>query len=204
MLKHLAPILTAAVLLAGCDQQSASTPPTTAPAVASATTRPSNVAAVFPPPVYPARPPAVMAFDGLDVPFPAAKLAVLGKANGGLTVRLCSDDPPTSIDPGYVGNSFVFDMTLPVDNVASVPLAIWDYKAPSSELPDEATGIYLHGYHEQLHPADVHVTFRADSIDPDQFLVVLTGTFLHFDAQSPVAAPKRVQVNACLRAIVSR
>jgi hypothetical protein len=111
-------------------------------------------------------------------------------------VRLCSDDPPTSIDPGYAGNSFVFDMTLPIDNVEALPLAVWDYKAHGSEMPDEATGIFLHGYHEQLHPDDVHVTFQKNG---DELLAYLTGTFLHFDTQNPIAPPQRVQVNTCLR-----
>jgi hypothetical protein len=202
-MKRLALIVAAAVLV-GCDRQSNSKGPTTAPVVANAATQPSQAATVFPPPVYPSRPPSVMAFDGQEVPFPAANLAVLGKSSGGLSVRLCSDDPPTSIDPGYAGNSFVFDMTLPVDSVQSLPLAVWDYKSSNTDLPDEATGIYLHGYHEQLHPTDVHVTFRADGVAADQFLVVLTGTFLHFDSQTPLAPPRRVQVNTCLRAVVSK
>jgi hypothetical protein len=194
-MKKMGLILTV-MLLAGCDQQSTSTSPTTAPVVAEVTPATVHAAAILPSAQFPTRPPAIMTLDGHDIPFPAAKLAILGKSNGGLIVRLCSDDPPTSIDEGYSGNSFVFDMTLPVDNAASIPLANWDFKARSNELPDEATGIYLHGYHEQLHPADVHVTFQKDG---DQILALMTGTFLHFDTQSPIAPPERVQVTTCLR-----
>ncbi len=193
-------LMLAASLLASCDQQTTSTAPTTAPAVAEANHKDPEKLAVYPPPQYPARPPAMMTLNGRDIPFPAAKLAVIGKSTGGLSVRLCSDDPPTSIDPGYSGNSFVFDMTLPIDNASSLPLAMWDYKARGNELPDEATGIYLHGYHEQLHPADVHVTFQKDG---EQLLAFVNGTFLHFDTQSPIAPPERVQVSTCLRAVVA-
>jgi hypothetical protein len=192
--------LSSILVLTSCDNKQAATIPTTAPVtVATATTKPSDT--IYPPPQYPARPPAVMTLNGRDIAFPAAKLLVLGKTPGGLTVRLCSDDPPTSIDAGYTGNSFVFDMRLPVDTVAALPLAAWDFKSQSAPQNDDDTGIFLHGYrHEQLHPADVHITFQKDG---DDILAYVAGNFLHVDTHNPIAPPETVQINACLRSLVS-
>jgi hypothetical protein len=136
----------------------------------------------------------MLSIDGRDVTFPAAKLALISHGAGGYTLRLCSDDPPTAIDPGYTGNSYVMDMQLAIDRLGELPAATWDFKPTDSD--DSASGIYLHGCREQFHPRDVHVTFQKNG---DELLVFVTGAFLHSDESNPTAPPDRVQLNGCLR-----
>jgi hypothetical protein len=176
----------------GCDHPSQSSAPTTKPVVVSSTTAPVEMPATMA--SYPVRPPSVLTLDGRDVSFPGAKLALLNHGGGGFTLRLCSDDPPTAIDPGYVGNSYVMDMRLSIDHLSELPAATWDFKHGDGN--DSASGIYVHGYQEQYRPDDVHVSFARDG---DEMLTYVSGTFLHSDGNNPGAAPERVQVNGCLR-----
>jgi hypothetical protein len=157
------------------------------------TTQPAEPQAVVA--AYPMRPPSNLNLDGHDVSFPAAKLAVIGHSTGGFKLRLCSDDPPTAIDPGYVGNSYVLDMKLAIDHLSELQAATWDFKP--SDSPDSTSGIFLQGYHDQYHPSDVHVSFQKNG---DELMVLISGTFLHDDASNPAAPPERVQVNGSLRA----
>jgi hypothetical protein len=146
---------------------------------------------------YPVKPPSILSIDGKDVPFPAAKLAVIGHGSGGFVLRLCSDDPPTAIDPGYAGNSYLLDMQVPVDRLRDLPGARWDYKPGDGD--DSTNGIFLHGFRDQLHPRELHVMFLKDSDQGDQLEISVTGTYLQNDSKNPAAPPERVSVNALLR-----
>lgn len=178
-------------LVAGCDDATQrSQVPATQPAVASATIHPSaDQPAVVA--AYPTRPPAVISIDGRQIAFPAARLAVVSHS-GGLTLRLCSDDPPDAIDPGYAGNSFILDMRLPIDRTTDIPASSWDHKP--SDADDSVSGIFVHGYRDGLRPYDVHVSFQ--KVD-DQMLAYIDGTFLR-DSANPAAPPDRVHVSTCV------
>jgi hypothetical protein len=178
-------------MVAGCDDATQrSSVPTTQPAVTSATAQPAaDQSAVVA--AYPSRPPAVLTIDGRQVAFPAARLAVVSHS-GGLTLRLCSDDPPDAIDPGYAGNSFILDMRLPIDRTADIPACTWDHKP--SDADDSISGIFIHGYRDGLRPYDVHVSFQ--KVD-DQMLAYIDGTFLR-DSANLAAPPDRVHVSTCV------
>ena len=187
---HAAAVVSIGLTQAGCDDATQSAAPTTKPSsVASATNQPADQSAMVA--AYPTRPPAVFSIDAHDVAFPAARLAIVSHDNG-LTLRLCSDDPPAAIDPGYAGNSFTLDMRIPIDRADDIPASTWDHK--SSDADDSFSGIFVHGYRDGLRPYDVHVTFqKAD----DQMLAYIDGTFLR-DNPNPAAPPDRVHVSACL------
>ena len=138
-------------------------------------------------------PPSVITVDSREITFPGAKLAVISHGTGGITLRVCSDDPPAAIDPGYLGNSYLFDMQLAIDQISELPLARWDRKA--SDSGDSTSGIFMHGYRNPLRPADMHVSFEKNGVE---VLTYITGTFLQDDDQNPGAPPRRVPVNACL------
>jgi hypothetical protein len=176
-------------LVAGCDDPTRSAKPATQPAVASSTTQPADPSAVVA--AYPSRPPAILSIDSREIAFPAARLAVVDH-RGGLTLRLCSDDPPDAIDPGYAGNSFILDMRLAIDRTADIPASTWDHKP--SDPDDSVSGIFIHGYRDGLRPYNVHVSFQ--KVD-DQMLVYIDGTFLR-DNPSPAAPPDRVHVSTCV------
>lgn len=179
-----------ALALSACDNTSQSSTPTTEPTVAAATTQPADPAAVMA--AYPARPPAIFTIDGQNVAFPAARLAVINH-RGGLTLRLFSDDPPTAIDPGYVGNSFSFDMRMAIDRAEDIPACTWDHKPDDAD--DSVSGVFVHGFRDGLRPYDVHITFQKTD---EQMLAYVDGTFLRNDNQNPAAPPDRVHVSACL------
>jgi hypothetical protein len=196
--KIFAAVISGAVLasgIVGCDDPNArAVKPTTKPSTAveaSPQADPNAVTAA-----YPMKPPSIISIDGRDVPFPAAKLAVIGHGSGGFTLRLCSDDPPTAIDPGYAGNSYLLDMQIPIDRLRDLPGARWEYKP--GEGDDSTAGIFLHGFRDQLHPQDLHVMFMKDSDQGKEIEISLTGTYLKNDAKNPAAPPERVTVNAFL------
>jgi len=181
-------VLLAMAVLIGCDDSDQATGPTTKPAVVTVTTRPADLlaeTAVY----HPTRPPSTLLLDGREVSFPAARLMVIGRGTGGVTLRLCSDDPPNAIDPGYVGNSYNLDMRIAIDHMTELPAAMWDFKSGGGD--DASNGIYLHGYRQQLHPGDVHATFTRND---NEMIVCITGTFLQTEASRPGAIPQRVQV----------
>jgi hypothetical protein len=197
--KIFAAVISGAVLasgIVGCDDPNArAVKPTTKPS-ATVETNPQadpSVAAV----AYPMKPPSIITIDGKDVPFPAAKLGMIDHRSGGFTLRLCTDDPPTAIDPGYAGNSYLLDMQIPIDRLRDLPGARWDYK--SGEGDDSTAGIFLHGFRDQLHPQDLHVMFLKDSDQGKEMELTITGTYLKNDAKNPAAPPQRVTVNAFLR-----
>ena len=182
-------ILTSAI--AGCDDpNSSAVKPTTKPAAVVAANQPAEAPATVA--AYPMKPPSVLSIDNRDVPFPAAKLAVIGRGSGGYTLLLCSDDPPTAIDPGYAGNSYQLYMRLPIDRLADLPGCTWDFKPADDDSND---GIFLHGFREQLHPIDVHVLFQKDG---DELFISLSGHCLRNDTRNPAAPPQRVTLNAYL------
>lgn len=182
-------------ILGGCDDPVQSSKPTTKPAVAVAASEPAETSAVVA--AYPVQPPSTLSIDGREVSFPGAKLAVVKHGSGGFTLLLCSDDPPSAIDPGYAGNSYAIYMRLGIDRLSELPAAMLDFK--SSDSDDSSSGIYLHGYREQLHPDDVHISFQKNG---DEMMAFVTGTFLHTDASTPAAPPDRVQVSGVLRTSV--
>jgi hypothetical protein len=184
---------------AGCDQSAQSSKPTTNPTIATATppAQPTDVSAMVA--AYPIKPPSTLSIDGRDVLFPAAKLAVIRHDNGGFMLMLCTDDPPSAIDPGYTGNSYLLNMQLGMDRLSELPAATWDCKPADSE--DSTSGIYIHGYREQYHPDAVHVSFQKDG---DDVLVVVSGTFLHSDPDNPASPPQHVQVSGSLRTNMPR
>ena len=143
----------------------------------------------------PARPLTVLSLDGRDVPFPAANLTVT-RTHAGLHAILCTDDPPDALESGYGGNSFMFDMRLPADVVADLPVTPWECKAGDA---GDATGIFLHGDRDQLQPLPgVRVEFQKDG---PALLAVITGPFLHLDRRDPSVPPERVQVYGCVRCL---
>jgi hypothetical protein len=139
----------------------------------------------------------MLTIDGRDVEFPGAKLAVVRHGTGGFTLCLCSDDPPTAIDPGYAGNSYALYMHMAVDRLGELPAATWDFGPADTD--DSNSAICLHGYREQYRPHDVHVAFQKDG---DALMVFVTGTFIHSDANNPAAAPESVAVSGSLRTSV--
>jgi hypothetical protein len=191
---------------AGCDDRAQTTPtPTSRPSVVAAAPRPLQAVVLATTnattAAYPMRPPSYLTLDGREVAFPAAKMALIGHGTGGFTLRLCSDDPPTAIDPGYSGNSYVLDIRLAIDHLSELPAATWDFKHEDGREGggDSASGIYLHGYEEQYHPDEVHVSFQKNG---DELLSYISGTFLHSNPANPVAPAERVQVSGCLHTSV--
>lgn len=181
-------------LLAGCDESSSqSSAPTTKPTVAVTAPAAPDTSAILV--SYPQKPPSFLILDGKDWPFPAAKLAVVGHGRGGYSLCLCSDDPPTAIDPGYAGNSYVLYMQMGIDKLSELPGATWDFKP--ADTGNASSGIYLHGNRDQYQPNDVHISFQKNG---DELMVFMTGTFLHNDPTNPAAPADRVQVSATLRA----
>jgi hypothetical protein len=183
-------LLTSAII--GCDDPNASTiRPATRPSAVAAKTSTEEPAVVVA--SYPIKPPSVLSINGNEIQFPAAKLVLIDR-HSGFTFRLCSDDPPTAIDPGYAGNSYVLDMRLPIDRMSDLPGSAWDFKPADGS--DSIDGIFLHGTREQLRPIDVHVQFQKDGTDT---VMSLSGTFSHTDSHMLAAPSQRVTVNAFLR-----
>ncbi len=144
----------------------------------------------------PARPLSMLSLDGRDTPFPAAKLTVT-RTRGGLHAILCTDDPPAAMESDYAGNSFMFDMRLPVDRPSELPATNWDYSANAPNA--DATGLFLHGDRDQLQPAPgVRVTFQKDG---PALLAYVSGPFTRLDSRDPTAPPERVQVYGCVRCL---
>ena len=186
---------TAAVLLAvqvGCDDSSKPGRPTTVPTTSTAAIESHQASTVLASAMM--QPPSVLTLEGRDEEFPAAKLALIDHRAGGLTLRLCSDDPPAALDPGYAGNSYVLDMKLAIDRLEDLPASSWDYR--SADPSDLSNGIFINGSREQYQPAEVHVTFQTEG---NEIVTVITGEFLHDDLQKPGAAPQRIQVSGILR-----
>ena len=142
---------------------------------------------------YPGKLPSTLLVDGNEIQFPAAKLAVLHRGNGGYMLRLCTDDPPTAIDPGYAGNSYVLDLWVPIDRISDLPGFQMDYK-PSPG--DAVSGIFLHGFKEQLHPLGAHLLFQKDG---DAMVISITGQCEKTDPRNPAARPQRVTLSAHLQ-----
>jgi hypothetical protein len=185
--------LSCAVL--GCDDPDArALKPTTKP---SAITEANDAGPVVTSAAYPMKPPSIITIDGKDIPFPAAKLALIGHSAGGYMLRLCSDDPPTAIDPGYAGNSYLLDMEIPVDHLRDLHASHWDYKAGDGD--DSTAGIFLHGFRDQLHPHDLRVMFSKSPDQDKDIEISLSGSYLKNDAKNPAAPPELVTVSAFLR-----
>jgi hypothetical protein len=178
-------------LMSGCDDVQETGKPTTQPVPVVVSNQPVDVAAIAA--AYPLRPPAIFTIDGRDVAFPAARLAVVSH-HGGLKVRLFSDDPPTAIDPGYLGNSFSFDLRLPIDRADDLANQSWDHRP--SDPDDSGSGIFVHGIHDGLRPYNVHITFQKTD---GQLSAYVDGFFLHDDPQNPIAAPTQVHASGSLR-----
>jgi len=182
-----AAVLIIAAQLAGCDRGgSTSAPPAAAAPIATATTQPTTL------------PAAVLNIDGKPTQFPSAKL-VLIKKTGSINAILCSDDPPTAIESTYVGNSFMLDMKLDIENPQDLPSAVWQFKATNREPHNSTNGIFLNGARRQMQPADVKVTFEKQG---DQVVASLSGQFLQLDSHDAAAEPKTVDVNGRLNAVV--
>src|SRR3954468_20644064 len=139
-----------------------------------------------------------MKIDGKSVEFPPAKLVITKKA-GGLEAILCSDDPPSAIEPNYMGNSFMIEMKLDIDDPAELPTAVWEYKTEKQTPQDSTTGIFLDGARRQMQPADVRVTFERQG---DRVVAILGGKFLSFDAHDLAAPVEVVDVKGKLDAVV--
>jgi hypothetical protein len=165
--------------------------PTTQPAPLVIANPPAEAPAIVA--AYPMRPPAIFTIEGRDVAFPAARIAIVSH-RGGLTLRLFSDDPPTAIDPGYIGNSFSFDMRLPIDRVEDLANVTWDHKP--SDADDSGSGIFVHGIHDGLRPYNVHISFQKTD---GQLSAYVDGSFLHDDPQNPIAAPTQVRASGLLK-----
>jgi hypothetical protein len=197
--KILGSILSSTILLgalSGCDDPNSSAMrprnrQTTAgsSAVASSQTNDSSAVSV----AYPTTPPSVLLIDGNEIQFPAAKLAVMHRGTGGYVLRLCTDDPPTAIDPGYAGNSYVLDLWVPIDRISNLPGYQMDYK-PSPD--DSVSGIFLHGFREQLHVLGAHLLFQKDG---DGMVISITGQCERTDPRNPAARPQRVTLSAHLQ-----
>lgn len=144
------------------------------------------------------RPAAVLTINGSAVQFPPAKL-VLTKKAGGLEAILCSDDPPTAIEPNYRGNSFMIEMKLDIDDPADLPSAVWEFKSPSNDLQDSTTGIFLNGARRQMQPSDVKVTFAKEG---DVVAASIAGTFLIFESHDVAGPVQKAEVKGKLEAAV--
>jgi hypothetical protein len=179
------------LLSIGCDDAQETGKPTTQPVPVVKADQPGDSTAMVA--AYPMRPPAIFTIDGRDVAFPAARIAIVSH-RGGLTLRLFSDDPPTAIDPGYLGNSFSFDMRLPIDRAEDLANTSWDHKPADAD--DSGSGIFVHGIHDGLRPYNVHITFQKTD---GQLSAYVDGFFLHDDPQNPIAAPTQVHASGSLR-----
>jgi hypothetical protein len=144
------------------------------------------------------QPMASLEIDGKAVEFPPAKL-VLTKKAGGMEAILCSDDPPSAIEPNYVGNSFMLEMKLDVDEPAELPTAVWEYKTEKQTPQDSTTGIFLSGARRQMQPADVRVTFERQG---DRVVAKVAGKFMLFEAHDVAAPVQLVNVKGDLNASV--
>lgn len=134
--------------------------------------------------------------------FPPALLR-LTPADGRLTARLTSDDPPTAIEENYHGNSFDLDMALDVSDASEIGQAVWVYKSVSSEQQDDSPhGVFLDGQRRRLHPQDVVAQFQRQG---PKVAVTVRGWFLLYDTDHgdrPFALPQRVFVQGRLLAAV--
>lgn len=176
--------------MAGCDDSTGQSHATTQPSAVVASTQPGQTSIAGA--IVPARPATIFTLDGQPQAFPSARMVVMRNSDG-MTLRLCSEDPPEAIDPHYTGNSFIIDMRQCVDRVQDIPAATWDFKP--SDPDDSISGIFLHGYKNGLRPYNVHVTFqKADG----ELLAYITGKFLQNDPQNPAAPAEPVEVSACV------
>lgn len=116
--------------------------------------------------------------------FPEAILR-LKERDGHLRAQFFTNDPPEAIRDDFLGNSFYFDLVLDVPTIASLPHAIWHYKAPTSDVVDGFQGIFLEGPRFHLQPQDVQIRFEGTGA---QTIVYLTGKFLRVDRNAPDGA----------------
>jgi hypothetical protein len=193
--------------VAGCDRNGSGQtgddgvpPPMRPPALESETPHGSSRVDFKPPiapatpanpvtPVVPARSPSFLTIDNKQVLFPPSKMAILNQKPGDFRVRLCTDDPPTAIEPGYAGNSFLFDMKLGIDSPAGLRTARWI--GTSADFDPDA-GIFLGGYKNPYRPEDVQMTFSGS---PDDLSIYVEGTFSHADPKDPFGPPETVKVH---------
>jgi hypothetical protein len=197
-----------AMAVAGCDRDGSGQtgdngvpPPMRPPTLASSADNTSSRVEFKPPtaapvaptdpaaPVIPVRPPSFLTIDNKQVLFPPTKMAILNQKPGDFRVRLCTDDPPTAIEPGYAGNAFLFDMKLGIDSPAGLRTARWIGNGADFD-PD--AGIFLGGYKNPYRPQDVQMTFSGTA---DDLSVYVEGTFSHADPNDPFGPPEMVKVH---------
>lgn len=193
-------ILLAAGILCGCDEKKQAmpspVPTTTAPATAPAT-QPVALA----PATQPASQPAIsqLMIDGQMYNFPDAKVRV-GTSGSRILARLYTDDPKAALEDDYKGNHY--DIQMKLDDIQSpqqIYMAVWQYKAVSSEYNDTPFGIFLDGMRYQLQPINVSARFLGTML---QVHIDLEGQFLVFDDSDKSATPKTVFVKGSLLAPV--
>lgn len=192
-------ILLIAGIPLGCDhpkQATPSAPSTTAPTSAPATQPVAQLSTT-----EPATQPSVsqLLIDGQMYNFPGAKVRV-GTSGSRILARLYTDDPKAALEDDYKGNHY--DIQMKLDDIQSpqqIYMAVWQYKAASSEYNDTPFGIFLDGMRYQLQPINVSARFLGTML---QVHIDLEGQFLVFDDSDKSAAPKTVFVKGSLLAPV--
>jgi hypothetical protein len=179
-------------VLIGCDNRSTSS---NATSPGNQSSQNASVPATMPT----TRPAAVFTIDNKEIAFPAAKLVVTKKSTG-VEAVLCSDDPPTAIEPTYRGNSFMIEMKLDIDDPADLTSTAWTFQAPKVAPQDSPNGIFLNGTGRELQPLDVKVTFTKQG---DDIIASVDGKFLEFEAHDVAAPAETVGVSGKLDAVVS-
>ena len=182
------------MLTAACDRSgdgsSVSTPPSTTPDVAVATSQPTS---------------SILVVNGAALSFPAAMLR-LTKSDGTIVARLYSDDPSGMLTGKQTANSYDFDMTLPdIADPADISNAVWVSRSTSMERQETPYGIFLNKSPQISQPMvlqPLDVTVRFDGAAP-HVQVMIQGTFAEWRADdSSTAPPLMVKVIGSLPATV--
>lgn len=198
--RFLIAILLAAGIHLGCDQPKQTAPSSVAPTTAPATA-PSTQSVSQGPATQPTTQQAVseLTIDGQMYSFPGAKIRV-GTSGTHVLARLYTDDPKAALEDDYKGNHY--DLQMRLDDIQSpqmIYMAVWQFKAHSSEYNDTPFGIFLDGMRYQLQPINVSARFLGTML---QVHIDLEGQFLVFDDSDKSAAPKTVYVKGSLLAPV--
>lgn len=194
------------VILAGCDQDTASGPiaqnPATQPAPVSTAVPPQSelntTIAVTPPATRPAV--SLIYIDRIREIFPPSKLR-LSVSDGKVLAELFSDDPSEVLAGKELTNSYDFAMTLSdITSTAELDKALWISQSSSSSRVDTPYGIILPEAKEVLQPMDAAVRFVRKG---DRVQVIIEGKFWMFSNDNHIQTPGEiVNVMASLDASV--
>jgi len=181
--KTVVPLL--AVMVLGCDRPDTAGPP------------PPTTSPVGQHPAHPASRPthSTLLIGAREVRFPAARV-VLQQSEPTLKLLLFTDEARSALSPGYSGNRYYLQLSVPAEDLAALPATPWVFEAGSMTRVESPDGIFLEGDRKQLQPHKVRIDF---SLADGELTLDLHGEFLMFDMQEETA-PVKVEVRGHLTA----